>query len=91
MITTLITFACICVLIILYNYQISSLRIKLKSLYYQNMYQISYLRCLYINQLKLIEGRLILEERFEEVQKVQELIQNEINNQEEDINNFKNN
>ncbi len=89
MITALITFACICVLIILYNYQTAYLIIKLKSLYYQNMYQISYLRCLYINQLKLIEGRLILEERFEEVQKVQELIQNEINKQEEDINNFK--
>jgi len=38
----------------------------------------------------LIESKLILEERFEEVQKVQELIQNEIDKQKEDIQTIKN-
>lgn len=71
------------------SYQIKDFRDNIKNLYYDDMYQISYLRCLYINQLKLIESKLILEERFEEVQNVQELIQIEIDKQKEDINNFK--
>lgn len=87
--TLIITFTFLCTGMI--SYQINDLRNSIKNLYYKDMYQISYLRCLYINQLKLIESKLILEERFEEVQKVQELIQIEIDKQKEDINNFKTN
>ena len=85
----MITFTFLCMGMI--SYQINDLRNSIKNLYYKDMYQISYLRCLYINQLKLIESKLILEERFEEVQNVQELIQIEIDKQKEDINNFKTN
>lgn len=80
----------ICIGMISYlSYQIKDLKENIKNLYYNDRYQISYLRCLYINQLKLIENQLISEEHFEEVQKVQELIQNEIDKQKEDIINFK--
>lgn len=90
--TLIITFTFLCMGMISYlSYLIKDLRNSIKNLYYKDMYQISYLRCLYINQLKLIESKLILEERFEEVQKVQELIQIEIDKQKEDINNFKTN